>query len=191
MKKMKKQAKYGLMILALCLGLQITTHAQDIAYGVKAGALYNMPSYGNKAVGNSDSKFGVQAGVFARTTQKLYVEGELAFSTFKSAYTFQQKSYNPTFYQLNVPVQLGYKLVETDRMNLRGSLGAQVNYNLKKNKATDNADFKTVLYDGIVSLGTDIDQFSIDLRYNHSINKTSKDLESRNRMIGLSFGYKF
>jgi len=191
MKEMTKQAKYGLMILVLCLGLQVTAHAQDLEYGEKAGALYNMPSYGNNAVSNSSSKFGVQAGVFARTSNKLYVQGELAFSTFKSEYTVQQQNYNPTFYQLNVPIHLGYKLVETDQMNLRGSLGGQVNYNLKKNQSIDNANFNTVLYDALINIGTDIDRFTVDLRYNHSLNKTSKDLESRNRTIGLSVGYKF
>lgn len=191
MKEMKKQANYGFMIFALCLGLQLTAHAQDIEYGLKVGALYNMPSYGNKAVSNSDSKFGVQAGVFARTSDKLYLQGELIFSTFKSKYTLQQQNYNPTFYQLNLPIQLGYKIVETDQMNLRGSLGSQVNYNLKKNKATHNTNFNTLTYDGFVNIGTDIERFTIDLRYNHSLNKTSKDLDSRNRIIGLSVGYKF
>lgn len=191
MKKMQKQVKYGFMMFALCLGLQLTVSAQDIEYGVKAGALYSMPSYGNKAVSNSESKFGVQAGVFARTSEKLYVQGELTFSTFKSTYTAQQQNYNPTFHQLNLPIQLGYKVVETDQMNVRASVGPQVNYNLKKNKAIGNADFNRFTYDGVVNIGTDINRFTVDLRYNQSINKTSKDLDSRDRIIGLSVGYKF
>jgi len=191
MKKMKKQVKYGFMVFALSLGLQLTVNAQDMEFGIKAGVLYNMPGYGNNAVSNTDSKFGVQAGVFARTAEKLYMQGELTFTTFKSAYTLQQKNYDPTFYQLNVPIQVGYKIVETDQMNLRASLGPQVNYNLKKNNATNSTNFKTFTYDGVVNIGTDINRFMIDLRYNHSLSKTSKELDSRNRMIGLSVGYKF
>lgn len=188
---MKKQATYVFMVFTLAIGLQLTANAQDVEFGVKAGALYTMPSYGNKAVSNTDSKFGEQAGIFVRSSEKLYVQGELTFTTYKSAYTIQQKSYHPTFYQLNVPIHVGYRIVETDQMNLRASLGPQVNYNLKKNNATDVTNFNTFTYDGFVNIGTDIHQFTVDLRYIHSINKTSKDLDSRNRMIGLSVGYRF
>ncbi|WP_353182355.1 porin family protein [Parapedobacter lycopersici] len=191
MKKMKKKLKYGFMVFALSLGLQLTANAQDMEFGIKAGVLYNMPSYGNNAVSHTDSKFGVQAGVFARTAGKLYMQGELTFTTFKSVYALQQKNYEPTFHQLNVPIQVGYKIVETDQMNLRASLGPQVNYNLKKNNAANSTNFKTFTYDGVVNIGTDINRFMIDLRYNHSLSKTSKELDSRNRMIGLSVGYKF
>src|SRR5690606_17490190 len=95
--KMQKHAQHVLTIFVLCLGIQLTAHAQDITYGLKAGALYNMSSFGNKAVSDSESKFGIQAGVFARTSEKLYLQGEFTFSTFKSKYTFQQRNYNPTF----------------------------------------------------------------------------------------------
>src|SRR5690606_5208544 len=113
------------------------------------------------------------------------------FTTFKSVYALQQKNYDPRFYQLNVPIQVGYKIVETDQMNLRASLGPQVNYNLKKNNAANSTNFKTFTYDGVVNIGTDINRFMIDLRYNHSVNKTSKALDSRDRIVGLSVGYKF
>lgn len=189
--KMQKQAQHVLTIFVLCLGFQLTAYAQDITYGLRAGALYNMPSFGNKAVSDSESKFGIQAGVFARTSEKLYLQGELTFSTFKSKYTFQQRNYKPTFYQLNLPIQLGYKIIETAQMNLRASVGPQVNYNLKKIDATDNTNFNTFTFDGVVNIGTDINRFTIDLRYNHSVNKTSKALDSRDRTVGLSVGYKF
>lgn len=191
MKNLKKKVNYASLLLVLGLGLQLTVNAQEAEFGVKAGALYNMPSYGNNSVSSSDSKFGVQVGVFGRTAERLYLAGELTFSTFKSAYTYQQEKFNPTFYQLNLPVQLGYRIVETDQMVLRASLGPQLNYNLKTNKATGNADFEQFTYDGFINVGTDVDRFSIDLRYNHSINKTSKDLDSRNRILGLSVGYRF
>ncbi|WP_240904720.1 porin family protein [Sphingobacterium sp. SGR-19] len=191
MKNFKKQVKNVAMLLALGLGMHVTTQAQEVEFGIKAGALYNMPSYGNKAVSDSDSKFGFQAGVFARTTEKLYVEGELAFSSFKSTYTLESKKFAPTFYQLNLPLQIGYRVVDTDKMVLRTSIGPQFNYNLKANSANGKVDYKKLNYDGFVNIGTDIDQFSIDLRYNHAINKTSNELESRNRMIGLSLGYRF
>lgn len=187
----KRIAKYGIMIAALGAGLQLTAHAQDMEFGVKAGALYNMPSYGNQLVSNAASKFGLQAGVFVRNAQKLYVQTGVAFSTFKSAYLLEQKNHEPTFYQLNIPIQVGYRIVESDRLSLRASLGPQINYNLKKNDATGTASFKSFTADGVANIGIDIKQFTIDLSYNHSISKTSKDLDSRNRIIGLSVGYRF
>src|SRR5690606_41107970 len=79
----------------------------------------------------------------------------------------------------------------SEQMTLRASVGPQVNFNLKKNQATTNADFKPFTFDGLVNIGTDFDRFSVDLRYNHTINKTSAELDSRNRMVGLSVGYRF
>jgi hypothetical protein len=190
MRNLKKHVRNASLLLVLGLGVQLSATAQEAEFGVKAGALYNMPSYGS-SVSSSDSKFGAQAGVFVRTTAKVYLEGELAFSTFKSSYTYEQKKFNPTFYQLNLPLQVGYRLVDTEQMTLRASVGPQVNFNLKKNQATTNADFKPFTFDGLVNIGTDFDRFSVDLRYNHTINKTSAELDSRNRMVGLSVGYRF
>ncbi|ERJ58910.1 outer membrane beta-barrel protein [Sphingobacterium paucimobilis] len=187
---MKKQLTYGLLLAAMGFGLNQETKAQEVDFGFKIGGQYHMPSFGSGIVKSSDSKFGVQAGAFVRTKERLYGQVDLGLSLYKYAYKIDNTEYAPKFYQLNLPIQLGYRVIETDNITLRTAIGAQLNYQLKKNKAYTN-NFNNITYDGLINIGTDIKQFSIDLKYSHGINKLSKELEAKNRVIGLSVGYRF
>lgn len=188
---MKNQLKFGVLLIAVALGSNQEVIAQEVEFGIKAGALYSMPSYGNNNVKDNESKIGAQAGVFLRAGSQLYIQPELTVSMFKANYSVANGSYDPTFYELNLPVQVGYKILEDDDWTLRASLGPQINYNLKNNKAVGNEDYKDFNFDALVNVGVDIKKFTIDLRYNQGLSKTSKELDSKNRTLGLSFGYKF
>ncbi len=187
---MKKQLTYGLLLAAMGFGLNQQTKAQEVDFGVKIGGQYHMPSFGANMVKGSDSKIGFEAGAFVRTKERLYGQVDLGMSYYKFAYSIDNTQYTPKFYQLNLPLQLGYRVIESDKLTLRTAIGAQLNYQLKKNKAYTN-NFNTITYDGLVNIGTDIKQFSIDLKYNHGINKLSKELDANNRVLGLSVGYRF
>jgi hypothetical protein len=187
---MKKQLTYGLLVAAMGFALNQEIKAQEVDFGVKIGSQYHMPAFGAEIVKGSDSKFGFHAGAFVRTKERLYGQVDLGMSLYKFAYTIDKTKFTPKFYQLNLPIQLGYRVIESDNITLRTAIGAQLNYQLKKNKAyTDN--FNTLTYDGLINIGTDIKRFSIDLKYNHGINKLSKELDAKNRTVALSVGYKF
>ena len=188
---MKNQLKFGALFIAVVLVFSQQVIAQEVEFGVKAGALYSMPSYGNSSVKNSESKFGAQAGVFLRTDNDVYFQPEVTVSMFKANYSVDNGSYDPTFYQVNLPVQVGYKILQDDDWTLRASLGPQINYSLNNNRAVDNNDYKDFDFDALINVGVDIKKFTIDLRYNHGLTKISEELDARNRTLGLSFGYKF
>ncbi|MGJ1264139.1 porin family protein [Sphingobacterium spiritivorum] len=188
---MNKNLKTGFALLALTLGLTLTAHAQKVEYGIKAGAQYSSFSYGNKSIKDEAGKIGAHIGVFARTTEKLYFQPELNFSMFKAKYTYESKVYTPKFYQANLPLQVGYKVLEKDDLNLRVSAGPQLNYDLKKVKATATTSFKQLSYDALINVGADVEKFTFDLRFNYGLNKRNKDLGARNETYGLSVGYKF
>ena len=183
--------KYGALFIALGLLASQNSVAQEVEFGIKLGSSYNMPSYSNKGVSNSKSEFGAEVGVFARTADRLYLQPELNFGVMSSSYTFEGKEYNPTSYQLSLPVLAGYKLYDSEKLGLRAALGPQLNYQLKKNKATATDSYKTFSYDAKAGIGVDLSSFTIDMTYNHGLNKTSKELGARNRSLGLSVGYKF
>jgi len=188
---MKNQFKFGVLFIAIALGFNQEGIAQDVEFGIKAGALYSMPSYGNSDVKDKESKIGAQAGIFLRTGNQVYFQPEVTLSMFKANYSVANGSYDPTFYQLNLPLQVGYKILQDDDWTLRASLGPQINYSLNNNKAVGNDDFKDFDFDALVNVGVDIKKFTIDLRYNHGFTKTSKELDAKNRILGLSIGYKF
>ncbi len=190
-KVMKSTLKLGLLLIGGICAYHHPASAQQMEYGVKVGATYNFQNYGNQNVSDKESKIGAQAGVFMRLGSDVYFQPEVMFSLFKTAYKIDGKSYDPTFYQLSVPLQIGYKFFQNDQMLFRGSIGPQANYNLKSNNAFGNSEYKDLSFDGLVNVGVDIDQFIIDLRYNHGFSKTSKELDSKNNVLGLSIGYKF
>lgn len=189
--QMKTSLKTGIAILAVTLGLSTSVNAQSFEYGIKAGGLYNSTSFGNKNVKDKSGKIGAQIGVFARTAERLYFQPELAFSMSSVKYTFENVSYKPKFYQVNLPLQVGYKFYEQEGVNLRVSAGPQLNYDLKKNAATSTTSFKKLSYDALINLGVDVDKFTLDVRYNHGLNKINKALDARNQTWGVSVGYKF
>src|SRR5690606_6700396 len=188
---MKNQFKIAVLLIAVALVLNQKVSAQDVEFGIKAGALYSMPSYGSSDVKNNKSKFGAQAGIFLRTGNQVYFQPEVTVSMFKADYTVADGTYDPTFYQVNLPLQIGYKILQDDDWTLRGSLGPQINYNLKNNRAVGTNDYKDFDFDALVNVGVDIKKYTIDLRYNHGFSATSKELDSKNRTIVMSFGYKF
>ncbi|MFD1770076.1 porin family protein [Sphingobacterium suaedae] len=187
---MKTVMQLGAIALIVCFSSPDTAQAQEIDFGAKLGGLYSLPSYGSK-VTDDNAQFGVQAGIFARTSGRFYIQPELNLSIYKSSYQFSQKDYTPSFYQLNLPIQVGCAFYERDDIKLRGALGPQFNYQLKKERVTSGSDFKSFTYDAMINLGLDFKNYTLDLRYNHGLNKSSKDLDSRNRVVSLSVGYKF
>ncbi len=187
---MKNQLKLAVLLIGGAVCYNQNVNAQELEYGVKLGATYQFPNYGNMVKGK-ESKIGAQAGAFLRTANQIYFQPEVLFSMYKSSYSVENTKYDPTFYQVNVPLQVGYKFLEEDQWNLRASIGPQVNYNLKSNKAVGNSDYKDLTFDGLINVGVDLKQFTIDLRYNQGLSKTSDELDAKNNVLGLSVGYKF
>ncbi|QBQ41953.1 PorT family protein [Sphingobacterium psychroaquaticum] len=189
--KMKNQIKQGMLVMVMGLLVNQVARAQEVDFGVKAGSVYTMPSYSNKSVSDKKSEFGAQVGIFARTTDRFFVQPELTLSFTSTTYNFEGKKHNPNFYQLHLPIQAGYKFYESEKMGIRASVGPQLNYQLNKAKATSTANYKSFSYDALANVGLDINRFGIDLRYNHGLNTISKELGAKNKSIALSVGYTF
>ena len=81
---MKTTLKLGLLLIGGLILKSQHTNAQQLEYGIKAGATYNFQNYGNQNVSDKESKIGAQAGVFMRTGSDVYFQPEVLFSMFKS-----------------------------------------------------------------------------------------------------------
>lgn len=187
---MKTTFKVALLGLTL-LGIAGTTQAQDITYGLQVGSNYHMSSFGNKSVKDNNGKVGVSVAGFARIGDRIFFQPGIGASLLRKEYTFENVQKTPKFYQINLPLQVGYKFLENGDFNLRGLLGPQLNYDVKTVKSSANTDYKKFSFDGRVSIGVDISHLTLDAYYSHSFTSIDKTLDAKNKTIGIMVGYKF
>jgi len=161
-------------------------------FGVKIGA--NMSKF---SVGKNEMQYsfqpGFDLGFFARLKhQKLYVQPELVYSyqvTKNDDEKFKTHS-------LNVPVLVGYKLVDVKLTNVRVFLGPEFNYILNEN--TDLRSPANIT--GCIGAGIDIAMITFDVRYGYTFNKAIDTSDKtnpyyntspHNNVISISLGWKF
>ena len=161
-------------------------------FGAKIGA--NMSKF---SVSSSEMKYsfqpGFDVGFFARLKHhKLYVQPEVFYSyqaTKNDLGKFKTHS-------INVPVLVGYKLVDVKMTNVRVFLGPEFNYILNEN--TDLRSPANIT--GCIGAGIDVAMITFDLRYGYTFNKAIEtsdktnpyhNTNAHNNVISLSLGWKF
>ena len=177
-----------------------------------------LPNFGAKIGGNfsklsvkkdaTEYKFqpGFDIGFFARLNyHKLYVQPELFYSYQTTKYKDVPNPQNFRTHNLNVPVLVGYKLVDVKMTNVRVFLGPEFNYVLSESTATSWRNPANI--SGCIGAGIDIAMLTLDLRYSYAFNKSVKDgtwlyndegqpletfsVNPHNNVISISLGWKF
>ena len=178
-----------------------------------------LPNFGAKIGGNfsklsvskseMEYKFqpGFDIGFFARLNyHKMYVQPELVYSYQTFGQKNTPKSHKIHTHNLNVPVLVGYKLVDVKMTNVRVFLGPEFSYVLSDNVKLDPRTPVNIL--GCIGAGIDIAMLTLDLRYSYAFNKATKDdaihfydadgqpigdftLNPHNNVISISLGWKF
>ncbi|MDR2972719.1 MAG: PorT family protein [Bacteroidales bacterium] len=169
-----------------------------------------LPNFGAK-IGGNFSKFtvskseanysfqpGFDIGFFARIKHhKMYVQPELVYSYQTTKYTYDDLTgktdvKNHT-HNLNIPVLVGYKLVDVKLTNVRVFLGPEFNYVLSESTDLDLRTPANIA--GCIGAGIDIAMLTLDLRYGYTFNKAIKDDEAKinphNNVVAISLGWKF
>ena len=220
--------KKFLLVAALLLSVSIT-YAQ-LNFGIKAG--YNSSispknissvtsgSYNLNSV-NSELSNGFQAGVFFRLGfNKMYFQPEFLYNMGKKNYTMTlldaqnkdlQVDKRVKISTLEVPLLLGYKILDLKLVNVRAFAGPKLSFNagssLDYNVLVDAGgtfDKKTLISDikaaqlGLeAGIGVDVLMFTLDARYNligdmyHTkMNDITLDKMSANTFV-ISLGWKF
>lgn len=133
---------------------------------------------------NSDLKNNFQGGAFARLSLgKIYIQPEILYSFAKKGYqvtfadgTTVDKSLNMN--TIDVPILLGYKLLDLKLMNIRAFAGPKLRFNagsqLDPQVISSGGTNATTLYyeakkaqAGLeAGVGVDLLMFTLDLRYN-------------------------
>ncbi len=147
--------------------------------GVKAGINVNRLSTSLPAYFN-ENYLGFKGGVFTRfNIGRFHIQPELNFSMTGGRGRFNNS--NDQYYALKLnaielPVLLGFKVINFDIFNLRLNAGGWVNFNVSKSLIVTDANnpgnnsfesSKMSDFDGgvVVGLGVDIWRFTLDFRY--------------------------
>ncbi|MDR6782143.1 hypothetical protein ABIE26_001368 [Pedobacter africanus] len=186
-----KTNRFYLMIAVMVMTAG-AVKAQDtgLTFGLKAGLNYATLPTSFKEVTDKKGKVGYNLGAFARVGKTLYFQPELNYVTFKSAYNYASNTYKPKFNQLNLPLMVGYKLINTAALNLRVSAGPDLSYTLNKAQGPSGFDYKKFNAGGVINAGVDIGSLTIDARYSRGLTKINKDLNEKTGIFNLSVGFK-
>jgi hypothetical protein len=185
----------SLTAAAFAMLLGITTakaqSASEVNFGVKAGVNFSTLKTGLNAVTDKSGKIGFNAGVFARVGNNVFFQPELNYVTFSDKYRFNANSYEAKFRQLNVPLLVGYKFVNTSDFNFRLSAGPDLYYNLKKPVAPAGFEYKKFSAGAALNAGVDIGPLTLDARYSLGLKKVNSELGQKANIFSFTAGFKF
>jgi hypothetical protein len=204
-----------ILILLFVVFLSAEVSYGQFVFGLKLG--YNA----SKLTSNVDSvkasiNSGFHAGAFVRFGKRVYIQPE-AYYTFSGG-TFQNNVSNTvnnwkqkvTVGTLDIPVLVGFKIINTKMLNWRIMVGPEVSF-LVNSKVKDvnltgpitSSDINKVNWYGQVGTGIDILFLTFDIRYQFGLNtvindvtktvgttQTSYPVNSKNNLFLVSVGFK-
>lgn len=187
---MKTIRFYLLVAVMIITAGAVKAQDTDLTFGLKAGLNYATLPTSLKSITDKKGKVGYNFGAFARVGKSLYFQPELNYVSFKSSYVYATNTYTPKFHQVNLPLMVGYKIVDTEGLNFRVSAGPDVNYTLNDAKGPAGFDYKKFNVGGVINAGVDIGNITIDARYSRGLTKINKSLNEKTGLFNLSVGFK-
>jgi hypothetical protein len=194
-----KQQILVLSSLLLCITSSVETKAQQTPafhIGIKGGATFTKTSTETSTL-EGKYGFGYQGGVMTRMDiGSLYAQGEALFNKRKTSYDIKGGSTAKlTWNAIDIPVVIGYKVVNTKDFNVRAFAGGVYSYAFKNNLSTSQAleaGFKSFDKSNIGitgGIGADYKNFTVDLRYETGLSSISKEFKSKPNSFTLGIGY--
>lgn len=182
----------GTAFLFLAVTGSVKAQSQTgLTFGVKAGI--NLATLANGLIDMSDKKgkVGINAGAFARVGNRVYFQPEINYVTFSNTYNFNSNTHEVKFKDLNVPLMVGYRIIDSENLILRISAGPDLYYNLKNQVSPVDSKYKRTSIGGILNTGVDLGNFTIDASNSIGFTKLNKDFGQKPNIFSLSVGYKF
>ncbi|MBW3520089.1 porin family protein [Flavobacterium sp. NKUCC04_CG] len=190
-------------LLFIGLGLlSVPTFAQSplpIHIGIKGGANFTDLSLSEMNL-NSKYSAGYFGGAMVRLDLgKAYLQGEVLYSEKKSKIENSAGgNSNITWKSIDVPVLVGYKVLDLSLVNVRVFGGGVYSYVFDDNSSVFNniqnstrSSFDKSQMGFQVGAGIDVIGLNVDLRYEGGLSKLSKDFDKRTSSFNLSVGYFF
>jgi len=160
----------------------ITSYAQGIDFGIKAGANFSTLT---DATGLKN-KTGFHGGLFLglKFNDKIALQPELLYSQQGAEFDMGKIDLN----YINVPVVVKYYLVQGLNIQMGPQFGFVVDDNIS------NAIFEAEDFDvsGVIGAGYDFPfDIRLDARYNFGFTDVVKDTGSKNGVFSIALGYSF
>ena len=177
-----------LFLISIFLLTALYTFA-EFTVGIKVG--YNASKLSlNPDTITSNFKSGFNAGAFVRFGKRLYIQPELYYTSqggvFSSnLYDWKQ---NIKLGSLDVPVLVGFKIINNDNLNLRILAGPMASFIVNKSISEaggitgpiTDADINSVNWAIQAGAGVDVWKFTLDVRYQFGLSKVISDIQKAN-----------
>lgn len=172
--------------------------AFPVHIGIKGGSNYSELPVSDGV--SSKYAVGYFAGVMGRFDfKRFYVQNEILYSekSSKIDQTSSAGSKNATWRSIEMPLVIGYKVVDLSALNVRVFGGGVYSYVLDENFSSVNQlkdsykkfDKSNIGYQ--VGAGIEMWKFTVDLTYQGGLNNFSKEFNSKSNSFNISVGYFF
>jgi len=193
--------------------VKATKDYKNFVFGIYAG-LNSTKLKGESTGGDISGRLGYQAGFFVRGGGRLF--GQLGAEYFASSSNYFTRNDGQTVSQIQdqiniqyvqIPVYIGYKLLESDRgiSAIRLQVGLEYANRINSNSGQfnlSNSEIKSGTFNGLGQLGFDIGPLLIDLTYHYGLSDSIKNPTNGNvtatgfngsarRILSASVGFKF
>jgi hypothetical protein len=194
-------------ILLISLTLLTVVASAQFTFGVKLG--YTASKLPTNIPGLKDGvKSNFLFGAFTRFGKKVIVQPEVYFATSGGIYTDSAGSKQTIkLKNLDIPVLVGFKLIEAKVFNIRVLVGPVASFVLGKDvqyndltqieEQLEASSLKDIIWKFDAGLGVDVLFLTLDVRYEWGLNnlynppdvKPSYDI--KNNVFNISVGFKF
>ncbi len=160
-------------------------------------------------------KSNLLVGVFARFGKKFYVQPEINWLTQGSVFTYPEIGnispieQNIKLSTIQVPVNVGWRMINLEIVNIRIFAGLAANFIVNKNIKTTGDDenypealpteddFKNMQWQWDAGVGVDILMFAVDVKYMGGLNNIFDDIQfggetltSKSNLFVVTLGWK-
>ncbi|WP_428229821.1 porin family protein [Flavobacterium sp.] len=193
--------KLLLLTTIFLLGLASKINAQSplpIHIGIKGGSNYSELPVSDDF--SSKYAIGYFGGAMARFDfKRFYIQNELLYSekSSKIEKTTISGSKNAKWRSLEMPLVIGYKVIDLSALNVRVFAGGIYSYVLDENFSSVNQlkdsytkfDKSNISYQ--VGAGVEVLKFTVDLTYQGGLNNVNKNFSSKPNSFTVGVGYFF
>ena len=196
-----------LAILLLTVLISGGLYAQLPSFGIKAAATASSINTADLASSfESNNLLGYQIGAFVRLgSGKLYLQPEFVYNHRSTKLVdFTGMDLNFDIGTIDVPVLVGFKLVDAKVFNLRAFVGPEASFATSATYSKDSAspiklaDFNELTWYMQAGVGVDLLFLTFDVRYEKGLNNFLDDAKDlgvegglKNSVIVFSLGLKF
>ena len=159
--------------IALLSIFLLTAHSSfsQINLGLKGGANYNFNGFESDSLKLSfNDAVSWQGGGFVRVKiKKIHAQVEALFTSRRGEVINSQNSQNINFYTFDIPLIIGYKLIDLKVVKVRLNAGLIPSFNAAKLGDLDKDSYTDSFYSAMGGVSLDIPFFLFDLRYQGAI----------------------